>query len=255
VMTLCSDDALCDGFLEPARAVLDAHPQVSVVSSRGRALIEDTGRTKPLGAVLPAGLYAAEDAMVAVLWAYVTSYVNPFNYPSGIVLRTSVARAAGLMDEAYAYSSDVQLYLNMLATTELAILDRVGCEVLLHRGQEGDRIYRDDRFLREFVAHFTRHRALLERRGLAAYAHDHVGGYLLGSQIKLRRSGHAVAAAAARTLFQDGRHSLRRALVAGLHSLRSRRAMRRRPLVPPVRVTPLPHREPVVRRGDAAPAA
>src|SRR6185503_6586659 len=125
-------------------------------------------------------------------------------------------------------------------------------EVLLHRGQEGDRIFRDNRFLREYVAHFTRHRALLERRGLATYVHDHVGGFLLGNLVKLRRSGHRDAAAAARALLAEGRHSRRRALIAGLHSLRRRRAMRDRPLTPPVPVTSLPPAEPALRPGDAA---
>ena len=38
VVTLCSDDMLLDGFLAPARRLLDTHPEVGLVSSRGRGL-------------------------------------------------------------------------------------------------------------------------------------------------------------------------------------------------------------------------
>ncbi|TMQ68383.1 MAG: glycosyltransferase family 2 protein, partial [Candidatus Eisenbacteria bacterium] len=91
VTTLCSDDMLLDGFLEPARKLLDVDPEVGMVSSRGRAVDPRRGTTFPLGGNLPAGIYAREDAIAAALWAFSTFYVNPFNYPSGILMRTAVA--------------------------------------------------------------------------------------------------------------------------------------------------------------------
>lgn len=195
VVTLCSDDALLDGFLAPARALLDRHPEVSLVSSRGVARFTATGRTQPLGAALPAGIYAPGDAVVATLWSLCTYYANPFNYPSGILVRAEVARAAGLMDESLAFQADLKLYFRMLETTGLAILDSPGCEVLIHPGQENDRIYRDTRLLEEWLDHFDRYADLVAARGMTEYFRAHVAGYLVGTSLKLRRAGNPRATA------------------------------------------------------------
>ena len=93
VVTLCSDDKLADGFLAPAQRLLDERPDVAIVSSRGRAVDEVNGTSFALGSTLPAGLYGPGDAIVALLWGLATYFHNPFNYPSGMLVRTAVAQA------------------------------------------------------------------------------------------------------------------------------------------------------------------
>jgi len=241
VTTLCSDDALEDGFLAPARRVLDANPNVAMVSSRGRAVDERRGGTFALGSNLPAGIYAAEDAIAAVLWAFATFYTNPFNYPSGILLRADAARNAGLMDESLGFAADMKLYLAMLEKGGLAILDTVGCEVLIHTGQENEKIFRDARHIREFSDHFVRYRELLERQGLGPHVRAHVGGYLLGSYARLRRRGHVAVAGQCMALFRERRLAFAASLRGLLDSLRRRRTLRNGGrLESPVPVAPLP---------------
>ena len=241
LMTLCSDDVLLDGFLAPARRLLDQDPGLGIVSSRGRAIDEKRGTTFALGGNLPAGIYAGEDAIAAVLWAFSTYYVNPFNYPSGMLLRTEIARARGGMDEALGFAADVKLYLDMLRGSSLAILDLVGCEVLIHAGQENEKITRDLRHIREYTDHFTRHAAVLEHKGLTRYTRAHVGGYLLGCWAKLRRKGRHEVASACMGLFRERKHTFAPAVRGLLDSLRRRSALRRTGrLTSPVAVRPLP---------------
>jgi len=241
VVTLCSDDVLLDGFLAPARRLFDNDPDLGIVSSRGRAIDARPGTTSTLGGNLPAGIYACDDAIAAVLWALSTYYANPFNYPSGMMLRTGIARARGGMDESLGFAADVKLYLDMLRGSSLAILDLVGCEVLMHAGQEGQKIFHDLRHLREYADHFARHASVLETRGLSSYTRAHVGGYLLGNWAKLRRSGHHDVAKACMDLFHERHHSLAPAVRGLMDSMRRRSALRRTGrLTSPVPVRPLP---------------
>lgn len=241
VLTLCTDDLLLDGFLEPARQLLEQDAGLGLVSSRGRAINLRRGTTFTLGGNLPAGIYSGEDGIAAALWALSTYYVNPFNYPSGILLRTECARACGGMDESLGFAADVKLYLDMLRRSSLAILDIVGCEVLIHPGQEGHKIFNDLRHLIEFSDHFARHAAVLEARGLSGYTRSHVGGYLLGNWAKLRRRGRHDVANRCMALFRERRHAFAPAVRGLMDSLRRRSALRRTGrLTSPVPVRPLP---------------
>ncbi len=241
VMTLCSDDVLLDGFIAPARRLLDQDPDLGIVSSRGRAIDERRGTTFPLGSNLPAGIYARGDAIAAALWALSTFYTNPFNYPSGMLLRTAIARASHGMDESLGFGADVKLYLDMLRSSSLAILDVMGCEVLMHAEQENEKITRDLRHIREYTDHFMTHAGVLEQRGLTRYTRAHVGGYLLGNWAKLRRGGRHEVASACMALFREHHHVFAPALRGLMHSLRRRSALRRTGrLTSPVPVRPLP---------------
>lgn len=243
VLTLCSDDQLVDGFLEPARRLLDDDPALAIVSSRGRATDTVRGRAFPLGSNLPAGVYGGEDGIVAVLWALSMFYQNPFNYPSGILVRVARACECGGMDETLSYASDVKLYLAMLERTSLAIVDLLGCEVLVHLGAEQNNARADPRRVREFTELFDPYLTLLERHGLARGVRDHVGGYLLGSYLKQHLEGKPQLAASFLAEFRARRHALVGSLVGLADSLRRRSALRREgpgwsPVPVPVRALP-----------------
>jgi hypothetical protein len=246
VLTLCSDDRLADGFLPVARELFDRDPSLAIVSSRGRATDSVRNVSFPLGSTLPAGLYEREDAIVALLWALSTYFHNPFNYPSGILVRASRARACGGMDESLSYASDVKLYLAMLEAASLAIVDRIGCEVLVHLGAEQNRALGDPARVREFCALFDPYERLLEERGIAGRVRDHVGGYLFGSYVKQRIRGEGRVAATFLSEFRARRHALPGAFAGLADSLVRRSALRRvgpnkSPVPVPVRPLPTGH--------------
>lgn len=241
VLTLCSDDALADGLLEPARRLLDARPDVAMVSSRGRATDEVNGRTFPLGSTLPAGVYDAGDAVVALLWALATYFHNPFNYPSGILVRTALAQAKGGMDEALGFGSDVKLYLSILEDHGLAIVDRPGCDVLVHTGAQAIKSFGDPRWAQEFVALFDPHLARLAARGLDGYARAHLGGYLLGTSLRRRVMGQGLIAENFHAEFRRRGYPVLPSLLALADSLAKRSRLRREgPATSPTPVRPHP---------------
>ncbi len=240
VVTLCSDDVLRDGFLEPARRLLDADPQLTVVSPRGLAIDEKRGGTFVLGGTLPAGRYAPGDAIAAILWAHALYYKNPLNYPSGILLRRDAALEQGVMDESMRYGADMKLYLGMLDRGALAILDRTSCEVLIHTGQENEAIFQDLRHVREYADHYVRYASVIEQHGLAGHVRSHLGGYLLGTYARLRRMGRSEVAAECMQLFRDRGHTLAPSVNGLMDSLRRRGRLKRDGrLTSPVPVTPL----------------
>lgn len=241
VLTLCSDDALADGFLEPAQRLLAARPDVAIVSSRGRATDEVNGKSFALGSTIPAGVYGPQDAIVAALWALATYYHNPFNYPSGLLVRTAVAQAKGGMDEALGFASDVKLYLSMLEDNALAILDRPGCEVLVHTGAQALKSFGDPRWVREFVALFDPYTALLAARGLDEYARFHLGGYLLGTTVRRRARGERLIAENFHSEFRRRGYPLLPSLAGLADSLQKRARLRREgPAASPTPVKPQP---------------
>jgi len=241
VVTLCSDDALADGFLEPARRLLDARPDVAIVSSRGLATDEVNGISFGLGNALPAGIYAADDAVVAALWSLATYYHNPFNYPSGILVRAELARAAGGMDTTYGFASDVKLYLSILRRHGLAILEREGCRVLVHSGAQALSSLRDPRWVREIAELFEPHRDLLAARGLDAYTQHHLGGYMLGTTVRRTLDGNRDIAQVFRAEYRKRGYPLLPSLAALVHSLRLRATLKQKgAAATPVPVRPAP---------------
>ena len=129
----------------------------------------------------------------------------------------------------------------MLERGALAIVDLPGCEVLIHSGQENEKIFRDLRHIREFADHFTRYASVLQDKGLGGHARAHVGGYLLGSYARLRRMGRHDVAGACMALFRERRHTMAPSVRGLLDSLRRRSALRRTGrLTSPVPVRALP---------------
>ena len=227
VCTLCSDDALLPGFLGPAADLLDRHPHVGIVSSRGTAIVGATGTTRPLGSSLAPGIYPRETAIPAVLWAFCTYYTNPFNYPSGTLLRTETARRLGGMEEPMSFGADVRLYLKMLEESDLAVLDIAGCAVLLHSDQEAAKIHDDLTSFREFTGHFETYAGLLAEHGVGDYVRGHLAGYLIGSAFKLYRQGRRRLATQLVSMLREKRLPLLTGLLGGLDSMRQRSRLRR----------------------------
>ncbi|HEX3158131.1 MAG TPA: glycosyltransferase family 2 protein [Gemmatimonadaceae bacterium] len=186
---LCSDDRLAEDCLQGEIAVMDAHPNVSLLSTRGRQ-VDSSGRVLgSLAGFLAAGVYAGVDAITEVLWFKAHYGYNPLNYPSGVLLRGDALARAGSFDMALRMSGDVEYFLRVLEHGDLAVLDSVGCDVLVHPGQEGSQLDGSVLVLEEEYALVDRFRTVLVSRGRYEQVRRQLSGICLGFAQKHWRRG------------------------------------------------------------------
>jgi glycosyltransferase involved in cell wall biosynthesis len=175
---LCSDDTLTPGTLRRELALMERYPAASLLSTRGR-LVDET--LSPLGIqadLLGPGVYPGDEATYAALWCQLSYGKNIINYPSGVLLRRSAVELAGGFDEQLRLVGDLDFFFRVLAHGDLIVLDAVGCEVMLHSGQEGITKARSGLLVREFELLLRRtrgatvgdRRAEALRRQLPGYA-------------------------------------------------------------------------------------
>lgn len=108
---LCADDLLHPDCLSDQVAVLEARPDVSLVSSRrhfiaagGQVVLRDQGLTGLLGH------HPAE----AVVQRVVRSGINPIGWPAAMLFRRADFEAAGAFDGRWLYPMDLELALRLL---------------------------------------------------------------------------------------------------------------------------------------------
>src|SRR5262245_50870158 len=165
IRLLCSDDRLSAGSLPKEVAVMAGHPGVSLLSTRGRC-VDEAGR--PLHTIadhLPPGVYPGRDAIYNALWVHAHYGHNPFNFPSGVLLRREVALRASGFDTSMTVAGDVDLFLRVLEHGDLAVVPDVGCEVTIHADQLGKASAASGVEMDELMAIAERYRPLLKRRG------------------------------------------------------------------------------------------
>jgi glycosyltransferase involved in cell wall biosynthesis len=165
VQFLCSDDRLMPGCLGEQVRIMDAHENVALLSTAGR-FVDRSG--KPCGHLadhFDAGVYPGERAILSWFWYFSHYGYNPLNYPSGVMLRREAALRAGRFDEALRSVGDVDFFLRILEKADLAVSKEIGCEILLHEGQQSVPAALDGSSVREHLAGLERHRGLLENQG------------------------------------------------------------------------------------------
>jgi len=149
---LCSDDQLVDGYVEEAVALMDQHPHVSLVTTSG---LLQSGQGQTLGqiaAFFRPGIYRGPEAIPVLMDFYARTGHNPFNYPSGVLVRTEAARAVGGFDANMRHAGDLDFFYRLLAAHDFAIMDRVGCRVTIHAQQAGAVLAQEPLGMRELVA-------------------------------------------------------------------------------------------------------
>ena len=147
------------------------------------------------------------------------------------------------MDESLSYASDVKMYLAMLETAGLAVLDRAGCEVLVHTGAQAKSSFGDPTWIAEIADLFEPYRALLAARGVDADARAHLGGWMLGTALKRGAAGQRPIADVFLAEFRRRGYPVLPSLLAVADSLRRRSRLRRdgaATSAPPLRPQPLP---------------
>jgi glycosyltransferase involved in cell wall biosynthesis len=139
VLFLCSDDRLAPGFLAHAIRRLDAEPRAVMLNGVGH-LVDETGKVfASAGLALKPGLYEGSSISSAYFWIIAHYGVNLFNYPSGILFRTTAARAALPFREDIGGPADIDYFLRVLEHGALLIDEQVGCEITVHRNQTANK--------------------------------------------------------------------------------------------------------------------
>lgn len=137
---LCSDDCLRAGTLAAEINLLLDHPAVGLLSSPCRTVTTDGELLGYSANTIPPGIYRGASAIRRILREFAASGANPLNYPSGILLRTAVVRAAGGFDESFQAAGDIDLFLRVLERADLAIVAPPAADVTVHAGQLGKQL-------------------------------------------------------------------------------------------------------------------
>lgn len=157
---LCSDDRLPSACMGTEVAFMEAHPEVALLSTLARYCDIAGHPLGTVGDVLPAGVIPRAEAAATVLTTLLRLGVNPFCYPSGVMLRTSAMTACGRFDSTLRIAGDVDLFLRVVSSGDLAISRSPGAVVTAHAGQESRLRLGSSGFvhLREHLALVRRHR-------------------------------------------------------------------------------------------------
>lgn len=161
---LCSDDRLPPGVLEQEIQLLEAYPEVSLLSGRNH-LVNEAGEIQEVARhYMAPGIYASMEAIYGILWLHAYYGRNPLHYISGILLRRDAVVRAGVFDENLSLYLDLDFLLRALKFGDLAIWNGVGAEVLVHGQQEGVLIG-DAAAVGDLFQLANRYRILLQERG------------------------------------------------------------------------------------------
>jgi glycosyltransferase involved in cell wall biosynthesis len=164
VRILCSDDRLLAGCLRREVELMESSPGVALLSTAGRYVDEQARPISQLADHFPPGVYRGADAVAGALWFQAHYGYNPFNFPSGILLRRAAAVEAGRFDTGMRVAGDIDFFLRVLSHGDLGVTDGVGCEVTLHADQVSIKEAVSGHAMQELFAIFERHRPLLEGR-------------------------------------------------------------------------------------------
>lgn len=181
---LCSDDMLTYGTLNREVRIMEQHPKVAMLSTRGM-------RITPRGQILglqadhfKPGVYRGAEAIHAFLWFQAHYAYNPLNYPSGVLFNKEFTSEAGWFDTSMKMAGDIDFYLRILEHGDLAVADFIGCYIGIHDHQAGAMLNGYTEIIEEIKGITDRYRALLERQGTHKEICSQLAAYSLGLAFK-----------------------------------------------------------------------
>ena len=166
VRILGSDDRLLPGCLRGEVDAMERHPNVGLLSTRGWAVDETYRRKRVVGDLMAPGEYRGAEMIGATLWMLSHYNGTPLNLPSGILLRRSATERAGRFTEDMRLLGDVDYWLKMMTAGDVLIVDRFGCEILEHTGQETFELNNGGYYATELLLLARRWSAHLRRQGV-----------------------------------------------------------------------------------------
>lgn len=134
---LCSDDELAQGYLEAAVTALDRASDSVLFATTGRTQNDRGVETGKIGGFFAPGTYLGKEAVPILLEFYGMTGHNPFNYPSGVMVRTEEAKAIGGFDASMRHVGDLDFFFRLLLAGNLIFSAQLGCKVTIHEGQAG----------------------------------------------------------------------------------------------------------------------
>jgi glycosyltransferase involved in cell wall biosynthesis len=165
VRFLCSDDRLPPACLPHEIDVMDQYPRVALLTTRGR-MVDECGRLLRHNADhFRPGIYSGTHAIYAALWFQAHYGYNPFNYPSGVLMRRDTALRAGGFDARMKVVADVALFLRLLEGGDLAVTDTLGAELTIHPKQASAVLTAGGFEAVELFALLERYQDVLQRYG------------------------------------------------------------------------------------------
>lgn len=129
---LCSDDLLLPGTLAREAQVMQENPNVTLVSTNCCHIHPRGHFLRASKSVVPPGVYSGQETIWLTAWCFANYGFNPFNFPSGLLLRRSSALKAGQFDDSLNGLADVDFWLRMLEHGDACFLDHSGCAVVEH---------------------------------------------------------------------------------------------------------------------------
>lgn len=229
---LCSDDTLAPGCLRREVALMEHYPTATLLTTRGQLVDE---ALSPLGVqadLFGPGLYSGPQAIYATLWCQLAYGKNAINYPSGVLLRRAAAAQAGAFDEQLRVVGDLDFFFRVLAKGDLIVLDALGCEIMLHGGQEGLAKARNGALVQEFELLLRRNEAILAVDGNLAALCRQLPGYALWLALKFLRLRMLPEARLHLDLARSARLVTRLAALARMLGLRALLSLTRLRFVP-----------------------
>lgn len=191
---LCSDDRLVKGCLREEIGIMDRHPRVVLLSTVGVFVDERGCRRETFAGQLDPGIYSGRQAIETWFRFFACYGQNVLNYPSGVLFRREAAVKAGRFDSGMYLAGDIDFYMRVLAQGDLAVSRELGCEVMLHPGQEQARALVDGTAMREHFGNLERHRELLLDKRSYHRIRRQLAGVVLGQAITFWRTGQRAPA-------------------------------------------------------------
>ena len=186
---LCSDDQLSPDCINREIKILDGHPNVALLNTRGQRVDENRNVLGIQANHLSPGIYPGLQAIHAIMWFLSHYAYNPLNYPSGILLRRDTALQAGKFDTSMRMCGDVDFFLRVLEHGNLAVSSDLGCSILVHSHQEGRKLSGDTALIKELMDLTERYRQLLEAAGAYWRIKKQFTAYATGLAFKYWRTG------------------------------------------------------------------
>jgi glycosyltransferase involved in cell wall biosynthesis len=248
---LCSDDTLAPGCLAAEIADMEENPTAVLLSSTARR-VSSTGELLGTHADhFPAGAYPGRTAIANVLRFKAEYGFNPLNYPSGVLLRTDAAKRAGHFETTMRMAADVDYFFRVLAAGDLLVSDRHGCDITIHREQEGAQLAGQAVVMEEEYLLLDRFGDALESERAVRRVAGYMGGFSLRFALGALRRRDKASAARHLALARSHGSSIVGMSVALLRIVILRLLLR----ILGVRLLPNGLRERVGRRRDSATSA
>jgi len=131
---LAGDDMLVPGCLELEIALMERHPQLAMLSTRGRYVGPNGAALGDFACEFPPGIYAGQGFARKWFEYYARYRSNPLNYPSGVLFRRA-AIGEQRFELSLRTAGDIDFYFRVLRRGDLGITDLHGCDVTRHPGQ------------------------------------------------------------------------------------------------------------------------